>query len=478
MAARSGLRQPCSGHSDCRDDNPAGSVGEYVQQARLAEWTPGPMHKLRFMDVPQIQRTTATMLLLLTFAVAHADERAERRSMGDRKPATAVSRLTIDAAVSHALGTHPGLRAAEAAVRRQSHLVYQSTRKPNPTVGYMASEVGNDGEAGQQGVFLSQNFVRGCKLDLDGRIREGDVSVAARQQELRRQQIEADVRLLYLEAVVAQERRRLLRKLQMSFDRAQTSARRLLESGIISRSSLSQAMLEAQKNAMQIRQTETELKVSSAGLAALTGHTQSDWELDAAILLPETKVPGLEELWKQIQADSPELQIASSAYARSHWRVRREIAEPIPDLQTQWSLQQDASTNHTVLGIQIGVELPIRDTNAGAVRAARSDTWRSHYEIEALRRTLRQRVTLAHGQLLQADQQLQFIREKLQNLAQDNLQKTLQAFSLGEATYLDLLNAQRTYISLSLDTLKLYRQRAIAEAHLQTNLVRFTVAGE
>ena len=52
----------------------------------------------------------------------------------------------------------------------------QACRRPNPTVGYVASEIGNDGKAGQQGVFVEQEFIRGNKLELSH-------DVASREQQ-------------------------------------------------------------------------------------------------------------------------------------------------------------------------------------------------------------------------------------------------------------------------------------------------------
>lgn len=380
--------------------------------------------------------------------------------------------LTIDGAVAAALQNHPYLQASEAAIQRQQHLVYQATRKPNPTVGYIASEVGNDGEAGQQGVFLSQNIIRGDKLCLSGQVRQRDVAIAMQQLAVRRQQVVADARLAFIDVAVAQERLKLLKRLQRSLDRAVAAVQRLLQSGELSVTSALQSRLEAQRNTMLMHQTETQLDVARARLAAMLGQASVYGDVHENALLPGGEVTAFEDLWLNISSGSPELALAQCRYDKTHSQVRREQAEPTPDLQTQWSLQQDASTDYTVLGIQIGVELPLRDNNAGAISAARADTWRTHHEIEAVRRSLRQRLVFNAGQQQQSREQLAAIKGELEALARENLQTTQKAFALGEASYLDLLNAQRAYIRLSLDTLKLYQQFAVAETHLQTFLVR------
>ena len=46
---------------------------------------------------------------------------------------------------------------------------------PNPTLGYLASEIGDEGRAGQQGGFVEQTFIRGGKLPLNRAVAQHEV---------------------------------------------------------------------------------------------------------------------------------------------------------------------------------------------------------------------------------------------------------------------------------------------------------------
>ncbi|MCP4508723.1 MAG: TolC family protein [Fuerstiella sp.] len=416
---------------------------------------------------------TNIFLLFACCVSVSADEMLPVRPEVPADPgSTEVGVLAMDQAVSLALTNNPAVRAAETSVIRQQHLVYQVTRSPNPTVGYLASEVGNEGQAGQQGVFLSQNIIRGGKLCLDGQVQQRDVAIAVHELQVRRFHVEADVRLSFIEVAVAQERLKLLNRLQRSLDRAAGTVKRLVSAGESSLSASLQSRLEAQRNAMQLHLTENQFEVARRKLATALGRDTLDQPVAAAVLMPQESDIDMAQAWTDVLATSPELAVAASQLDRSHYKVRREQAEPVPDLQTQWSIQQDAATHYAVVGIQLGVTLPVRNDNTGAINAARADTWRTHHAVDAVKRSLRQRLLTTVGQLQQADCQLQTIKGELEALARENLTTTQRAFALGEATYLDLLNAQRAYIRLSLDTLDLYQQRSIAESHLQTALVR------
>lgn len=397
--------------------------------------------------------------------VAMAPDQAE--------PQSAAAVLTVEMAVSAATGNHPQLQAARAAVRRQQHLVFQATRRPNPTVGYVASEVGNDADAGQQGVFLSQEVVRGDKLTLDGHVRHKEVLLQQEQLRLEQLQIEADVRYACIEVAYAQEQLKLLQRLQQSLDTAVSAVTTLVQSGELGSSAALQSRLEAQRNLMKTRQTAAALQTAQQSLAAVIGWKSFAAAVDNRILRPDASDDSSAMgHWDRIRNNSPQLAIVRAQQQIARARVCREKAEPIPNLQTQWSLQQDAATDYTVLGIQLGVELPIRDRNRGAISAAEADTWRFHHRAEAVERELRTRYVNLSGQAEQAQLQLTTIKDQLEGLALQNVSTTQQAFRLGEATYLDLLNAQRAYISLSLETLDLYRRLSIIDAACDTLLVQ------
>ena len=300
------------------------------------------------------------------------------------------------------------LRSAD--VRQQDHLVYQVTRRPNPVVGYSASEVGNEGQAGQQGVFLSQNFVRGNKLSLNGQVQRHEVKAASEKLRLTRLKLEADVRLAYIEAAVAQEKSKLLRRLQRPLDRAATAARRLVDSGELSMSAALQSRLESERNRMQIRRAETQRNFAYQNLATLLGWGELDSPLDENSLRPAGDKRSVAEIVPAILNASPELGVAGQTYARTQWKVRREEAEPIPDLQTQWSLQQDAASTlrhgHGYSGWRFELPDSRRQLRRHQCGPRRNVETAHHRHRNRYERSLRQRAVQVIGQRDQSQQQL------------------------------------------------------------------------
>ena len=81
-------------------------------------------------------------------------------------PATAESGLTLAELERIALECNPTLAQAAMNVRAAEGTYVQAGLYPNPTVGYVGDEIGNDGTAGFQGGFISQEIVTAGKLRL------------------------------------------------------------------------------------------------------------------------------------------------------------------------------------------------------------------------------------------------------------------------------------------------------------------------
>src|SRR5690606_3729103 len=103
--------------------------------------------------------------------------------------------LTVDAIEQLALANNPTVGQASAKVRALRGKYVQVGLPPNPTVGYVASEVGNEGSAGQQGGYAGQEFITAGKLD------KAEAVLRATQR-----RVLTDVRRSYYRALVAQQR--------------------------------------------------------------------------------------------------------------------------------------------------------------------------------------------------------------------------------------------------------------------------------
>src|SRR5690606_30520880 len=126
----------------------------------------------------------------------------------------------VDAILELAFSQHPELSAGMADVDREAGLRHQSTRWPNPTFGYMASEIGQAGNSGQQGAYWSQEWITAGKRGLADQVGQWRMVAATANLETRRMRLARRVQSQYWMLVAAQQRVTLLGQMEQLLDEA------------------------------------------------------------------------------------------------------------------------------------------------------------------------------------------------------------------------------------------------------------------
>jgi outer membrane protein, heavy metal efflux system len=224
--------------------------------------------------------------------------------------------LTLAEVEQLALSFNPTLAEAAARVRAARGEQLQVGLPPNPTFGYLGSEIGNDGRAGQQGIVFGQEFIRGNKLGLNR-------AVAAREAERREQEFAAqqrrvltDVRVAFYDAFLAQQRAELSRRLQAIGEQSVATTNALLEAQEGRRTDLLQAEIEGQRAGIAAAQAEANVQGAWRRLAALVGqHEMEVRPLAADLQLLRWQATWDETLVELLQA-SPEVAEAQAAVDR------------------------------------------------------------------------------------------------------------------------------------------------------------------
>lgn len=76
----------------------------------------------------------------------------------------------------------------------------------NPTAGYSASEIGDEGQAGQQGGVVGQELVMGHKLKLNRAVAASEVHQIQLELDAQRQRVLNDVRVQFYNVLIAQQK--------------------------------------------------------------------------------------------------------------------------------------------------------------------------------------------------------------------------------------------------------------------------------
>jgi len=217
---------------------------------------------------------------------------------------------------------------------------FQVSRYPNPTVGYVGTEIGNEGRAGQQGLYVNQQFVTSGKLGMNDQIYGWYEQVAQWNVQIQELRVSGAVRQSYFDLLANRSRLALLKELTAISEKSAKQTESLFDAGEIAHGQKLQAQLYVRRNRIAIATAESALLASQRRLLNVIGTfdvplTDMQGQLDAP-LPPKLE---FETTWHQMRSTSPELKAAQSDVVRSQWRIEREQVEPVPNLNTSLSAQ-------------------------------------------------------------------------------------------------------------------------------------------
>lgn len=391
----------------------------------------------------------------------------------------------LERLVAVALSQHPEAYGAAQDVNREAGLRYQSTRKPNPWIGYLGSEIGNDGRGGQQGMYVSQEWVTAGKLKLADGVGGWRTRAAEERRELTRLRLSQRVGDQYWRMVSARRRVELLSQLEKLLQEAVKVNESLFKAAEVDKGTVLQAKLESGQVAALKRQAEADLRARTAALAGTLG---GDFDLVASAGSDPWPEPrsfmaggaGAESggvidggmLIGQPYLSSPELAESYALIQAARCDVRLAETQIISNIESMASVQQDLATNSTIAGLQLGMALPIHDRKTGLVRAARAELAKTEAEYARRQRDLETRWAQAVGEYQTAWELVRSIETELLDLAQQRYDLAVKAQRQGEISYIELLTAQRSLLSIREAVLSAREQAALAAIRLENLVVR------
>lgn len=151
-----------------------------------------------------------------------------------------------------AVSANPALAEAISRIQAAKGRALQVGLPPNPTVGYVANEIGNEGSAGQHGAYWSRTFIRGNKLEWNRAVECREVHRLEQTYHVLRERILTDVRTHFYEILVLQQRVALLNRMLETNNNATAIAKRLFQAGENTRNDVLLLELEAEQTSTDL----------------------------------------------------------------------------------------------------------------------------------------------------------------------------------------------------------------------------------
>lgn len=378
----------------------------------------------------------------------------------------------LDSFVNFALANHPALAVSNAKIQATQHEALQAGLAPNPQLGLYIDELGNENDPGLWGAYIQRNLIRGNKRAIARQVKNQEVIVREIKNEALALSITTEVKRAFYRVLIAQEKLNLATQLYEAQQQAVNQSRQLFESGETPKTDLFQTDLQAQRAKVMVGESRVIHKNGWRQLAASIGSPNLEQRPVLGSFEPIAQPLSFDFWQQQILETSPELLAAKAEVERVRTTIDQEIAQSIPNYQTQFSLGRDSNSNHFFTGIQLQVPLQIYDRNQGSIAAAKSNLVAVQNRVEQIKLRLTKQLAIEFQKY-----ELSLVKIDLyQSELLPNAEKTLDLLKLGypdEVSFLKLVSAQQTLIDLTIDYLnsieELWKTRLRIEGLLQDN---------
>jgi len=320
----------------------------------------------------------------------------------------------------------------------------QAGRHPNPQVAYTAQEVGEDGRAGNHGLQVSQQFVRGGKLGLSQNVAAERRQLADDRLAAQQLRVANAVRREFYAVLAAAVRKSLAEELVDVARKIKTNIDERLANGRGIELNQVQSTLELQQALLMLEQADQNTAAAWRKLEAVVGVPLNDRVLTGSL---EDDLPILK--WKlliaKLDSSSPLMQQARTRVRQAHAELHRAEVQPTPNVFVTVGTAYQTATDTQVANLQIGMPLPVFNRNEGNITTAEAKTIAASREVERLSLRMRHRLAGIYRDYEQSHARVTQYQQRVLPLTQKSLDLSEKAFQDGQLPFLQWLIAQRSF---------------------------------
>jgi cobalt-zinc-cadmium efflux system outer membrane protein len=140
------------------------------------------------------------------------------------------------------------------------------------------------------------------------------------------------------------------------------------------------------------------------------------------------------------------------------------------------SIRHHDITGSEIANLQLGIPLPLFDKNRGNIRVAEAEWSAACNEVRRIELELQDRLAMSYRRYANARQQVERYGQRTVGRAKQSLDIVRNGYEAGKADYLTLLNAQETYVQVSLSYLSALREQHVAGAIIENQLLTGSLA--
>lgn len=373
---------------------------------------------------------------------------------------TASPALTLDQVLDEALSRNLRLLAERFNISIGEARIIQARLKPNPVLsvgGNYLDVLGSGFDPGKSAAGPTEVNARVDYLLERGRKRQERIAVAEAAKAVSQLELLNSTRTLILdvqngftEVLLAKENLELARASLEAFNRIVAVNRTRVDSGDLAKVELVRSEVAALQFRNQVRQSEMRLRLAKNRLQALMGRTVFAPDFDiTGVLRRDRLLLQQPDILQAALAARPDLDALRRDQARSQAEVRLQLAQGKVDysIGTGYNRQLNvgAGQRGDSLGVFFSLPLPVYNRNQGEIERAKQEQAQIQARIRSLEQEIAAEVANAYEQYSTAKALLESIEADMLEQAKRVREVIDFSYRRGEATFVELLDAQRTF---------------------------------
>ncbi len=370
----------------------------------------------------------------------------------------AADTLSVHQAVSLAREFHPNVQNASAIISASRGEFWSAISPAPPTIGveYEGVPQGqNLDQYAERRLGIGQELEFPLKYLWRGARGNREIDRARAESRALLLDLETAVRQTYLETWAAGERLRTLAESAILAETYAQQSKRREELGEIAPLEARRAQVEALQVRRALERERRNHEATTARLARLIGRDLKD----VALAAPEESTLGdtLALPAEMLETGNPELIGLEAGLRSAQHGLTLASMNWLPDLELGYFRQKAPTEAYPDFwGIELGFSLPVWFWlgGRGEIQTAIAQKKAATAAVQAQQLNLAAEWETRRQALLSETQQVKTFREEILPLAQESYELARRSFDLGEADYLEVLDAQRSWLQARLDHLE------------------------
>lgn len=382
------------------------------------------------------------------------------------QPADQDNELRLSELLELARTNNPELAAADANVQAMRGRLLQAGLYPNPVVGWQAEEVSLNRESGgQQGPFISQEFITANKLGYATAAASWGVQSSDWEAVGRWFEVATRIRGAYYELAAAQYALGVNTEIQKQIEKNIDTAEALTQQGNVLPADVLKFQVELSQTLIRVNSAHQRVLAAKKLLAAAVGLNEWSAEIDNGVLLEEAPAYDDVAVLQTVLSRNSSVQAAQSTIRQSEAKLCLEKSQAIPNFEVRARPAYDFPDQNGMLFLEASAPLPVNNRNQGSISEARAELLKATAEARTVELRLAEQVASALQRFETARRNVQLLETQLLPQAEKAFEQTAALFETRGERYFDLLDAQRSLSQAKVELVEARRDlwQAVAE---------------